>query len=111
MTTFVKELFEWDGMYLMYKGEHNKSVYYIANPYTHPSRVGTPQSTFIARFKWGSKPWKSWINFLVKSNVDVERYVELSEQTSPLEAMDILGYKGAGSKYKTMLKMKEQGII
>ena len=28
MTKFDKELFTWDGMYLMYQGEHTQSKYY-----------------------------------------------------------------------------------
>lgn len=70
MTKFNKELFTWDGMYLTYQG------------------------AFIVRFKYGSKPWKSFRNFLVK-NFTVEEYLKLSEATSPMEAVEVKGY---GSK-------------
>ena len=70
MTTFNKELFTWDGMYLTYQG------------------------AFIVRFKYGSKPWKSFRNFLVK-NFTVEEYLKLAEATSPMEAVEVKGY---GSK-------------
>ena len=90
MTEFVKENFTWDGMYLMYQGEHTQSKYYELP--CHPTRVGTPRSEFIARFKYGSKPWKSWVNFLVK-NFTIEEYKALSEQTSPMQAMEVKGFK------------------
>jgi hypothetical protein len=51
-----------------------------------------PQPTFIARFKYGSKPYKSWVNFLVK-NFTIEEYIELSKQTSPMQAMEVKGFK------------------
>lgn len=95
MTPFVKEEFVWDGMYLMYRGRHTKSVNYeVARPDCHPSWVGKPKPEFIARFKYGRKPWKSWVNFLVKNNVSVEKYLELAEEFYPKPAMAILGYKG-----------------
>ena len=67
MTKFNKELFTWDGMYLTYQG------------------------AFIVRFKYGSKPWKSFRNFLVK-NFTVEEYLKLAEATSPMEAVEVKGY-------------------
>lgn len=97
MTRFNKEDFNWDGMYLMYYGAHTKSVNMeVARPDCHPSWIGKPQPTFIARWKYGYKPWKAWVNFLVK-NVTVERYIELSTEPkngSPWKAMVELGYKG-----------------
>jgi hypothetical protein len=94
MTAFIKEEFTWDGMYLMYRGRHTKSVNMeVARPDCHPSWIGLPQPTFIARFKYGRKPWKSWVNFLVK-NVSVEEYVELADKIHPKPAMKELGYKG-----------------
>ena len=93
MTEFTKENFTWDGMYLMYRGRHSKSVNMeVARPDCHPSWHGMPEPTFVARFKYGSKPWKSWINHLVK-NCTVEQYVELTRNTSPMEAMETLGFK------------------
>ena len=108
MTAFTKEDFTWDGMYLMYRGRHNESLNMeVARPNCHPSWHGLPQPTFIARFKYGYKPWKAWVNFLVK-NVTVEKYIELSSHDnkfhsekydyevcgSPVYAMETLGYKG-----------------
>ena len=93
MTTFNKEDFTWDGMYLMYRGRHTKSVNMeVARPDCHPSWHGMPEPTFVARFKYGSKPWKSWVNFLVK-NFTIEEYIELSKQTSPMQAMEVKGFK------------------
>jgi len=93
MTRFNKEEFTWDGMYLMYQGRHTKSVNMeVARPDCHASWHGKPQPTFIARFKYGSKPWKSWVNYLVKTTT-VEEYIRLSEESSPLAAMETLGFK------------------
>ena len=81
MTKFDKELFTWDGMYLMYQGafEGSRTMEQVS-PDCHP------------RFKYGSKPWKSWVNFLVK-NFTIEEYKALSEQTSPMQAMEVKGFK------------------
>ena len=93
MTKFDKEQFTWDGMYLMYRGRHTKSINMeVASPNCHPSWVGKMKPAFIARFKYGSKPWKSWVNFLVK-NAHVEIYLKLAEEFTPLEAMRMLGFK------------------
>ena len=93
MTAFVKENFTWDGMYLMYQGafEGSRTMEEVS-PNCHPSWHGMPERTFIARFKYGSKPWKSWINHLVKTT-SVENYIELVGKTSPMEAMEVLGFK------------------
>ena len=92
MTQFNKEDFTWDGMYLMYRGRHTKSVNMeVANPDCHPSWIGEPKPEFIARFKYGTKPWRSWRNFLCK-NCTVEQYVLLRDNTSPLDAMESMGF-------------------
>lgn len=94
MTAFVKEKFEFDGMFLMYHGRHeNSKNMEEVNPDCHPSWVGKPRPEFVARFKYGYKPYKAWINWLVK-NASVEDYLELAEKTSPVEAMKTLGYEG-----------------
>ena len=80
MTPFNKNYFQWDGMYLMYAGQHTDRP---------DTTTGSP--TFIARFKYGSKPWKSWVNFLCK-NFYIEEYLELAKQTSPREAIESKGY-------------------
>lgn len=93
MTAFVKENFTWDGMYLMYDGEYtNQPTMDEVHPNCHPSWVGVGKPAFIARFKYGRKPYKSWINFLVKKST-VENYLKLAEEHSPQEAMDMLGFK------------------
>ena len=93
MTAFVKENFTWDGMYLMYQGEFEGSrTMEEVSPNCHPSWHGMPERTFVARFKYGSKPYKSWMNHLVK-NCTVEQYIELTRNTSPMEAMETLGFK------------------
>jgi hypothetical protein len=65
----------------------------VASPNCHPSWHGLPKPEFIARFKYGYKPWKAWVNFLVK-NVTIEEYLELSETEHPVGAMRALGYGG-----------------
>ena len=93
MTNFDKDQFTWDGMYLMYRGGfENAPLMNEVHPDCHPSWVGKMKPAFIARFKYGSKPWKSWVNFLVK-NSHVELYLKLSEEFSPAEAMSMLGFK------------------
>jgi hypothetical protein len=92
MTKFNKELFTWDGMYLMYSGEYaGQPTMDEVHPNCHPDYVGVGKPAFIARFKYGRKPYKSWINFLVK-NFTVEEYLNLAEATSPLEAVRVKGY-------------------
>ena len=95
MTAFVKDKFVWDGSYLMYWGDHDLAVKMEdAHPDCHPSWIGKPKPTFIARFKYGPyKPWKAWVNFLVK-NATVEQYVQLEKAEHPVGAMKKLGYKG-----------------
>lgn len=93
MTAFVKENFTWDGMYLMYQGafEGSRTMEEVS-PNCHVGWHGMPERTFIARFKYGSKPWKSWVNYLVKTST-VEEYRELSENSTPVQAMETLGFK------------------
>jgi hypothetical protein len=95
MTKFVKEDFNWDGMYLMYKGNFEGAKMMMdVRPNAHPSWEGKMMPAFVARFKYGNyKPWKTWVNFLVK-NTTVEEYMKLAEETSPVQAMETLGYKG-----------------
>ena len=95
MTSFIKEDFAFDGMYLMYEGPYKGSkTMDEVRPNCHPSWVGKQKPAFVARFKYGPyKPWKAWVNFLVK-NTSVETYLELAESQSPVEAMRELGYKG-----------------
>ena len=70
MTAFTKENFTWDGMYLMYQGA----------------------------FKYGSKPYKSWVNYLVK-NVSIEEYIAVQTATSPIEAMEHFGFKARKKRH------------
>ena len=93
MTIFDKEKFTFDGCFLMYEGSYvgSKNMDEI-HPDCHPSWVGKMKPAFIARFKYGSKPWKSWVNFLVK-NTTVEEFLKLSEETSPKQAIETLGFK------------------
>lgn len=89
MTPFDKNEFHFDGMYLMYEGDHELAETY-EQP-CHPSREGTLRPTFIARFKY-RKNWKTWMNFICK-NFTVEEYVRLERETSPLQAMMSKGFK------------------
>ena len=92
-TKFEKEMFTWDGMYLMYKGDFAGSVKMLdVCPDAHPSWKGLNKPQFVARFKY-KKPYKTWINFLVK-NVTVEEYMDKAWKTSPLDAMQYFGYEG-----------------
>ncbi|MGY8864364.1 MAG: hypothetical protein ACKVJK_01915 [Methylophagaceae bacterium] len=96
MTKFDKEQFTWDGMYLMYRGRHSQSVNMeVARPGCHPSWNGLPQPSFIARFKYGSKPWKSWVKAIIE-NYTVEEYLAEVKSSSPLEAVNKVGYSGSG---------------
>jgi len=95
MTRFNKEDFTWDGMYLMYAGTYEGQPNMDeVHPDCHPSWVGKPKPAFIARFKYGRKPYKSWINFLCKKAGSVEDFLELQQESTPREAMEYLGYKG-----------------
>ena len=94
MTAFTKEEFVWDGSYWMYRGDHDLTVNMeVAHPDCHPSWVGKPEPTFVARFKHGYKPWEAWVDYLCK-NVSVEEYVELRKASTPVHAMRELGYVG-----------------
>ena len=93
-TRFNKDQFTWDGMYLMYRGDFAGAVKMLdAHPKAHPSWEGQNRPAFVARFKYGYKPWKAWVNFLVK-NATVEEYMKLEEELHPAGAMKALGYKG-----------------
>tara|TARA_B100001094_G_C17556970_1_gene496500 strand:- start:63 stop:401 length:339 start_codon:yes stop_codon:yes gene_type:complete len=103
-TKFQKDQFRWDGTYLHYMGRHTKSVNWDElYPDCHPSNVGVNKMEFIARFKYGRKPYKTWINFLVK-NFTVEEYVELTKNChmsngmTPLAAMKSKGFKEPNRK-------------
>jgi hypothetical protein len=96
MTAFVKEHFEWDGMYLMYHGPHDGAetageVAARTGRPVHPTRENMIYPAFIARFKYNRKPYKRWINWLV-ANATVEEYLALAEfPGSPVDAMKSLG--------------------
>lgn len=91
MTNFTKENFTFDGMYLMYEGDQGELTKYYTEP-CHPTRLGTAKSAFIARFKYGNKPWKTWINFMVK-NFTVEEYLEgLANGATPVGLMQGKGF-------------------
>ena len=87
MTKFEKEMFTWDGMYLMYKGDFaGAQMMMDVCPNAHPSWEGKLKPAFVARFKYVYKPWKTWVNFLVK-NATVEEYMKIAEETSHRGAM------------------------
>lgn len=94
-TAFDKELFNWDGEYLTYKGQYEGSKTYdeiYGADKIHPTRIGMMKPAFIARFKY-KKPWKRWSNFIAK-NFTVEEFLALAEETSPLQALQSKGFKG-----------------
>ena len=93
-TPFKKEDFHFDGMYLMYHGDAGVgSRFYIAGKTVHPSREKTQMSTFVARFKNGSKPWKSFVNALVKNSTVEEMIVAYENGVTPLDYAVQCGYK------------------
>ena len=93
-TRFEKEMFTWDGMYLMYKGDFaGAQMMMDVCPNAHPSWEGKLKPAFVARFKY-RKPWKTWVNFLVKNEIFIEDWMGLAYKTSPLQAMQHYGYKG-----------------
>ena len=93
-TPFEKDLFRWDGMYLHYEGRHGLSRNFEEDyPNCHPSNVGRPQLTFIARFKYGRKPYKTWIKFICKNFTCEEWVTQLKETHAPLKMMQARGYK------------------
>jgi len=80
----------------MYRGEFpGAPLMNEVHPNCHPSWIGKVKPNFIARFKYGSKPWKSYVNCLV-DNYTVEDYLKVSKETSPLEAVQRVGYSGRG---------------
>ena len=100
MTTFNKEQFTFDGMYLNYEGDQGEFNQYYTEP-CHPSRLGTVKSMFIARFKYGRKPYKTWINFISK-NFTVEEWATLAGkngmESSPVAIMKTKGFLDGGEK-------------
>ena len=105
MTAFNIDKFRWDGMYLVYEGEYEGAKTYgeVTNGKCHPSRVDMLKEAFIARFKYGSKPWKKWAKFLVK-NFTIEEYLALSEETSPLKAVESKGWFHPNSVIRRAMK-------
>ena len=69
---FHKELFSYNGGYLMYGNNIGDQV-------------------FIARFKYGKKNWRAWANFLCK-NFTVAEYLQAADETSPREAIEAKGF-------------------
>ena len=96
MTTFNKDDFQFDGMYLMYGGNQGEvgrtygEIYGVDK--CHPSRVNMTKEMFIARFKYGRKNWKTWVNFIVK-NFTVEEWHNLATEQN-LTPVDIMQGKG-----------------
>ena len=107
-TKFQKDQFRWDGTYLHYMGRHNNSETVgeyakRTNTTCHPSVVNELKMEFIARFKV-RKPYKTWINFLVK-NFTVEEYLGLISYSNPnhippLTALESKGFVPPHRKYK-----------
>jgi hypothetical protein len=69
---FHKDLFSYNGGYLMYGNNIGDQV-------------------FIARFKYGKKNWRAWANFLCK-NFTVAEYLQAADETSPREAIESKGF-------------------
>lgn len=105
MTTFNKDLFNFDGMYLNYTGDQGEFNQYYTEP-CHPTRLGTVKDLFIARFKYGRKPFKTWINFIVK-NFTVEEWATLAAkggmEGTPVAIMKTKGF--LDSRERKLCKM------
>jgi hypothetical protein len=76
------ENFRWDGMYLMYL----------------PDPMNPRNAVFVARFKYRSKPWKSWAKFMVKNFSSIEEYAAEERDSSPLKVMESRGYVSPAKK-------------
>lgn len=72
MTKFVKESFEFDGMYLMYN-------------------LGTERK-FVARFKYAKDGKGSFLTFLIKNFTVEEYFAARAENKAPLEILEAKGY-------------------
>ena len=94
-TPFIKELFDYHGGYLMYRGKHDLSRKFEEDTpieKLHPSNVGRYRDTFIARFKYGQRPWKKWVTFICK-NFTCEEWVSLANDgMSPADIIESKGY-------------------
>jgi hypothetical protein len=95
MNKFMKEHFMWDGSYLTYSGPGARMMMDVC-PDAHPSWEGKRKPEFVARFKYGPyKPWKAWVNFLIKADITVEGYRDLlAHGDTPVGIIKMLGYKG-----------------
>ena len=78
-TVMIKENFNFSGGYLEY----------CEDGYLRGKRH------FIARFKYGRKPWKTWVKFLC-ANFTLEEYVDRINQhgieNTPLSVMESKGF-------------------
>lgn len=75
------EMFSNDGMYLHYHFQKHAEYNYFVD-----------RGEFIARFKYGPKPFKAWSKFMVKNFSSLYEYIRASYETSPLDAMQSKGY-------------------
>ena len=80
------------------------------HPNCHPSWIGKVKPNFIARFKYGSKPWKSWVNCIV-DNYTVEDYLAVSKETSPLQENPNNYVRYSGRLAQELAKTEPNGAI
>ena len=105
MTQFNKDDFNFDGMYLTYRGAYEGAkLMNEVHPGCHPSWIGKLKPAFVARFKY-SGGYKTFMNFLIKNFTCEEYFGRLDAGESPLEVLKSKGY--LQPHIKKMLK--EQG--
>ena len=104
MTQFNKDDFNFDGMYLTYRGAYEGAkLMNEVHPDCHPSWIGKLKPAFVARFKY-SGGYKTFMNFLIKNFTCEEYFGRLDAGESPLEVLKSKGY--LQPHIKKMLKAK-----
>jgi|TARA_R110000737_G_scaffold292782_1_gene299361 hypothetical protein len=105
MTNFVKNNFEFDGMYLNYAGPFAGQKTYdevYGTDKIHPSRIGKKKEAFIARFKYSTGGMSAFKKFLC-NNFTIEEYLDLLDSgLAPITALETKGY--ISPAIKKMLK-------
>lgn len=92
MTQFNKADFDYNGGYLVYRGDYEGRPVYPNKEGVHPSNVGRGIDLFVARFKYSKAPITKakFLKELIK-NFTVEEYVEARSREgikgSPLEIL------------------------
>jgi len=92
MTKFEKEMFQYNGGFLMYAGAYEGQPTYgevYGADKCHPSRIDMPKELFVARFKYSKAPITKakFLKELIKNHT-VEGYAAaLASGKAPLEVL------------------------